>query len=98
MIPRISLAILRSRWKTSLLLLGICFFAFYGGLFYTLPAPGEPRNPADRILDSLGYSYHLVLFSFDIRQGSAINDYHARQALQYKPADQLLKQYIRNPS
>ncbi len=86
-----------SQYKITSILLGlICFILFYRGLIYDYPSPGIKRNPIDLVFDSVGYSSHLLLFSFDARQGTIVSDYHIRRALFYKMNDPYLSTYLQN--
>lgn len=89
-------SIFRQYQITFVLIALICFTLFYWGLIYEYPAGVNSRNPVDRVFDSLGYSCHLLFFSFDTRPGAIVSDYHVRQALLYKPGDPYLTPYLKN--
>jgi len=88
---------LRQYKITSVLLGLICLALSYWVLLYNYPSPGIKRNPVDLVIDSLGYSCHLLLFSFDNRQGTVVSDHHVRWALRYKPGDPYLSPYLQSP-
>jgi hypothetical protein len=75
-----------------LILLGTLLL--YRVTFYAYPDQRPQRNPLDFAWDVCGYSYHFMMLAVDIGQGDPTLDYHARQALRYKPGDTYISRFI----
>src|SRR5438445_6610376 len=86
--------ILRRYKGTVALAVFLATLIFYRAVLYRFPAERNSRNPLDYAIDVAGFSYHFVLLAFDSSHSGLTSDYHARQALRYKPGDPYMGQFV----
>jgi hypothetical protein len=79
---------------TIALVIFLSVFMLYRVTFYSYPDQRHLRNPLDLVLDVFGFSYHFVMLGLDIGQGASAPNYHAREALRYKPGDTYILRFV----